>query len=478
MVSSRTIYSVIKTSLLYAMMFFVFGCASYHNRITDYYQKLGSSQFDLAEKALDKNALLQKPRNLLLFYMEKGRVAHLKGEYEASNKYFNQADLLVEDGLSTTGDIAVGLFLNSMSQNYKGEEFEIFMLHYYKALNYMYLGQTNEAIVEARRISLQNYAQGDKYKDKSTRYSKDAFSLNIQGLIYEYSGNYNDAFISYRNAVETYQSSKDGMYYGVAMPTSLKYDVIRMAAKIGFSGDVAKYERDFNLNAKDIPSGSGGEVVIFWENGRAPIKEQDNLYFTLAKGDSGSLVFTNALGFIIPLDFGIAGKTNLNDIHSVNIAYPKYIVQPMPFNKATVLVNDSKQAGFEKVEDLDALAVLTLKERAGKELGQILTRVAVKKAAEYAVKAAAKSNGKDGDANALLEGIGLGVQLFNFFSEKADTRNWQTLPAQINYSRVPLELGQNKLKITMERPNGQRIEHNVEINGTGKMQFYNFATMK
>ena len=72
MVSSRTIYSVIKTSLLFAVMFFVFGCASYHDRITDYYQKVGSSEFDLAEKALDKNALLQKPRNLLLFYMEKG----------------------------------------------------------------------------------------------------------------------------------------------------------------------------------------------------------------------------------------------------------------------------------------------------------------------------------------------------------------------------------------------------------------------
>ncbi|KUF38677.1 hypothetical protein AS361_05430 [Myroides marinus] len=477
MVLSRTIYSVIKTSLLMAVMFFVFGCATYHDRITDYYQKLGASEFDLADKALDKNSLLQKPRNLLLFYMEKGRVAHLKGEYEVSNRYFNQADLLVEDGLNTTGDLAVGLFLNSMSQNYKGEEFEIFMLHYYKALNYMYLGQANEAIVEARRISLQNYAQGDKYKEKATRYSKDAFSLNLQGLIYEYNNNYNDAFIAYRNAVETYQSSKDGTYYGVAMPTHLKYDVMRMAARNGFNGDLAKYERDFNLKLKNLPESPGGEVVIFWENGRAPIKEQENLFFTLAKGESGSLVFTNALGFVIPLDFGIAGKTNLNDIHSVNIAYPKYIVQPLPYNSATVVTNESTKNSFEKAEDIDALAVLTLKERAGKELGQILTRVAVKKAAEYAVKAAAKSNGSNGNPDALLEGIGLGVQLFNMFSEKADTRNWQTLPAQVNYTRVPLQLGKNTIKVTMERPNGQRIEHNVEIEGNGKMKFYNFATM-
>ncbi|WP_121965410.1 COG3014 family protein [Myroides sp. N17-2] len=477
MVSSRTIYSVIKTSLLYAMMFFVFGCASYHDRITDYYQKVGSSEFDLAEKALDKNALLQKPRNLLLFYMEKGKVAHLKGEYEASNKYFNQADLLVEDGLSTTGDIAVGLFLNSMSQNYKGEEFEIFMLHYYKALNYMYLGQTNEAIVEARRISLQNYEQGDKYNDKATRYSKDAFSLNLQGLIYEQNKNYNDAFIAYRNAVETYQSA-NGVYYGVKMPTTLKYDVMRMASKMGFAGDVAKYEKEFNLKLKDVPVSSGGDVVVFWENGRAPVKEQENLFFTLAKGDSGALVFTNALGFVIPLDFGIAGKTNLSDIHSVNIAYPKYIVQPLPYTGATVTVKDSKVLPFEKAQDLDALAVLTLKERAGKELGKILTRVAVKKAAEYAVKAAARSTSKDSDANAILEGIGLGVQLFNMFSEKADTRNWQTLPAQINYVRIPLEIGKNSVKVSKTRANGQVVDGVVELEANGDMQFFNITTMK
>lgn len=478
MVSSRAIYSVIKTSLLFAVMFFVFGCATYHDRITDYYQKVGASEYDLAEKALDKNALLQKPRNLLLFYMEKGRVAHLKGDYESSNKYFNQADLLVEDGLSTTGDIAVGLFLNSMSQNYKGEEFEIFMLHYYKALNYMHLGRIDDAIVEARRISLQNYSQGDKYKDKTTRYSKDAFSLNLQGLIYEYCGNYNDAFIAYRNAVEVYQSSKDGTYYGVAMPKNLQYDVMRMADANGFGGDLTKFEKQFNLKYTREAKAPGGELVIFWENGRAPIKEAENMFFTLAKGDSGSLVFTNALGFVIPLDFGIAGKTNLNDIHSVNIAYPKYIVQPPPYTSAQIQANGASNTRFEKAEDIDALAVLTLKERAGKELGQILTRVAVKKAAEYSVKAVAKSNGKNGDPNAALEAIGLGIQLFNLFSEKADTRNWQTLPAQVNYARIPLQLGQNQIKMTLERANGQRVEHNVEIEGTGKMQFYNFATMK
>lgn len=474
MVFNRTIYSITKTLVLVALMFFVFGCASYHDRITDYYQRMLQQDYVGAESALDKNQLLQKPRNLLLFYMEKGKVEHLKGNYAVSNQYLNKADLLIEDQVTKTGDVMVGLFLNSMSQSYKGEEFEIFMLHYYKALNYLYLGQSQEALVEARRISLQNYDQGDKYNNKTTRYSKDAFSLNLQGLIYESSGNYNDAFISYRNAVEVYQSAVGGLYYGVSIPENLKYDVMNMADKLGFTNDLKRFEKEFSMPFKRYQPTEGGELVVFWENGTAPIKEEENMFFSLIRGDSGALVFTNALGIMIPLDFGIAGTTNLSDVHSVNIAYPKYISTPVPYVNAKVQVNGTATYALEKVQDIDVVAVSTLQERAGKELGKILTRLAVKKSAEYAVKSVARSN----DNNAVLEGVGLGLQLYNLFSEKADTRNWQTLPAVINYARVPLVKGMNQLTLELQKPNGEVIKQQVEIEAHGGMKFYNFTTMK
>ncbi|MBB1139609.1 COG3014 family protein [Myroides sp. WP-1] len=474
MVFNRTISSITKTLVPLALMFFVFGCATYHDRITDYYQRMTQEDYVGADKALDKNKLLQKSRNLLLFYMEKGRVEHLKGNYALSNQYLNKADLLIEDQVSKFGDVMVGLFLNSMSQSYKGEEFEIFMLHYYKALNYLYLGQSQEAIVEARRISLQNYQQGDKYNDKTTRYSKDAFALNLQGLIYESVGNYNDAFIAYRNAVEVYQSAVGGLYYGVSIPENLKYDVMNMANKLGFTGELRKFEKEFAMPFKAYQQAEGGELVVFWENGTAPVKEEESMFFSLIKGDSGSLVFTNALGIMIPLDFGIAGKTDLSDVHSVNIAYPKYISTPVPYTKAQVEVNGTATYVLEKVQDIDVVAVSTLQERAGKELGKILTRLAVKKSAEYAVKAAAKSN----DNNAVLEGLGFGLQLYNLFSEKADTRNWQTLPAEIKYARVPLVKGKNQLSFNLQRVQGQNVNQKVEIEANGGLQFYNFATMR
>lgn len=473
------LFSILKrTSVFFILVFFLFGCASYNQRITEYYNFVSSGDLEAAKKSLEKNKLLKKPRNQLLYDMEMGRLMHLRGEYALSNDYLNKADLLIEDGLSSGSDVVVGLVLNSMSQNYKGEEFEIFMLHYYKALNYMYLGQIQEAVVEARRISLQNYAQGDKYKDKLNRYSKDAFSLILQGLIYEYDRNYNDAFISYRNAVEVYSSAENGTYYGVKMPRDLQIDVMRMAYLVGFTGELRQFEQDFNINFNYQTPSPGGDLVIFWENGLAPIKEQEDVMFALVKGQSGGLFFTNALGLMIPIDLGIAGGTSLNNVHSLNIAYPKYLSIVKPYIRAVASVNNKGRYDFELIQDVDNLAVATLKERSARELSKILTRMAVKKSAEYTLKAAAKNNGSNGDANPLLEGLGFGVQLFNLLSEKADTRNWQTLPSQINYVRVALEQGENTIKVDLQPINGGKSQHEFKMQGRGNLQFYNFATMK
>lgn len=476
MVLKQTIFKLCKTSVLFGLMFFVFSCASYHDRISDYYQKVGAGDWVEAEKTLDKNPLLKKPRNKLLYLMEKGRLAHLAGEYAKSNQFLNEADLLFDVGLTSTGDAIVGAVLNPMSQNYKGEDFEVFMLHYYKALNYLYLGDKEAAIVEARRITLQTQAQKDKFNDKDSRYSKDAFSLIMQGLIYEADGDINNAFIAYRNAVEVYQQSEDGVYYGVSIPENLKYDVMRTAYKMGFTSELTKFESQFGLTFKDYTETAGGELVLFWENGVAPIKRQEDLFFTLVKGDNGSLFFTDALGgLMIPFDFGFSGSANLTDVHSLRVALPKYEARNPLYRSAVVSVNQDAFA-FELVEDVNTLAIQTLRERWGKELGGVLTRLAVKKATEYALTSSAKSsNGKN---DALLEGLGMGVQLFSMLSEKADTRNWQSLPGYISYVRIPLEKGTNEVKLRLTKANGAEVDDVIQVEGQGGLQFYNYSTLK
>jgi len=470
---------ILKTSTVGLLMFFVYGCASYNDKVASYYKKISLGDYQAAEKDLTKNSLLKKPRNKLLYLMEMGRVSQLNRDYEASNRYFNEADRLLEIGLGNVKDAIVGALVNPMNQNYKGEDFEKFMIHYYKALNYLYLNNTEDAIVEARRITLQSQEQTDKFNNKKNRYTKDAFSLMLQGLIYEHDKDVNNAFIAYRNAVEVYLDKTDSVYYGTPLPNSLKYDVMRMAYLNGFDSELQRFEKLFNMPYKHYTSAEGGELILFWENGLAPIKQQEDLVFSLVKGSSGDFVFTNAAGTIfIPIDRNVyTGSTSLNDVHSIRVAFPKYVTQTPYYTDANLKL-DSATYYFEKAEDINDLAVATLKQRFAKEMGKTLTRLAIKKAAEYTLKESAKGSGKNGKDNAILEGLGFGVQLYGLISEKADTRNWQSLPSQISYTRIPLKLGENKITIQLKSNDGNNLTDTINIKGNGTIKFLSYPTLR
>jgi len=471
--------NILGASFFLGLMLFLFGCSSYNDMIASYYKQISAGNYTEAIKELDKNKLLQKPRNKLLFLMEKGKASHLAGDYEASNQYFNEADQMLENGIGGAMDAVVGTLVNPMTQSYKGEDFEKFMIHYYKALNYVYLNRSEDAIVEARRISLQSQQQGDKFNDKDSRYSKDAFSLMLQGLIYERDRDVNNAFIAYRNAAEVYLKSKDQTYYGTKMPEELKQDVLRTADLNGFGSELNRFEELFGIKYKRTPAPEGGELIFFWENGMAPIKQQEELFFSLIKGSGGDLFFTNVGGtIIIPFYHEYSDSNfNLNGVESLRATYPKYIARA-PYYSSATLGNGQQTVSFEKAEDINELAFKTLDQRFLKEMGKVLTRLAVKKSAEYVLRQSAKGNGKDGKNNSLLEGLGIGMQLYSLISEKADTRNWQSLPANISYTRIPLQKGSNTITLNLKSSSGADETKTIEITGTGRLQFYNYSTLR
>ncbi|MCS3736565.1 COG3014 family protein [Mucilaginibacter dorajii] len=457
------------------MMLFLFGCTTYNQSLTSYYKNVYAGNYPQAEKDLDNNGLIQKPRNKLLYLMERGRVAHLRGEYELSNKYFNNADQLLDSGLNGAADAAVGLLVNSMSQTYKGEDFEKFMIHYYKALNYLFLNNTEDAIVEARRITLQAQDQGDKFNNKDNRYSNDAFALMFQGMLYEKNNDVNNAFISYRNAAEIYLKSPDQTYYGTPMPQGLKEDVIRTAMLNGFTTEADQFEKTFNIQFTPDKPAEGGELILFWENGLAPVKTQVDVFFSLVRHSDGGLFFVNGAGLEIPFDYsGDRNSVKLKSVESMRVAFPKYVAQIPYYSNGSIAVNN-QQIPLEKAEDINELAFKTLQQRTLKEMGKVLSRLAVKKIAEYSVRAAATSDGK---TNGVLEGLGYGIQLYSLLSEKADTRNWQSLPASISYARVPLQKGLNKVNIALKNAQGVTETKTIEIQGNGNTQFYNYATLR
>lgn len=473
-------------SALFITAVLLTSCASYNKQAGTYYTHLRQGNFEKAATALDNNKLLNKDRNRLLYLLERGKISHLLNQWDSSNKYLNEADDMMERTALSAKDIAVGTLINPMMQSYRAEAFEKYLVHYYKALNYIQLNQPQEAMVEARRISLTNYEQQDKTPN-SNKYADDAFSFMLQGLIYEKNKDINNAFIAYRNAADVYLKN-NGSYYETRMPEQLKKDVLRTASQNGFLDELSRYEKLFNITFTKEIIADGGELIIFWENGSAPVKTQQDLYFSLFKDAGGAFFFTDASGlFNVPYNLSSGYNTNdirLENLRSFRVALPRYQAQSVYFNSAGLQVNNITYP-LEQVENVNTLAFATLKERLVKELSTTLTRLAIKKLAEAAIRPADKKDNsgkteeekkKQEKKDNQREAIALGLQLLNFATEKADTRNWQSLPHSIFYTRVPLQKGVNEMVLQLN--GGSPSSVNLNVIGNGGMQFRNVCTLK
>ncbi len=463
-------------------------CVTYNQSMENYYAAVQSHDYDKAIHKLEKNKFINRNRNQLLYFFEAGKLYRLKSDFTTSNKYFNDADNFIESTKKSASDVIVGNLLNPMQQVYRGEDFEQFMVHFYKALNYSALGQTDEAVVEARRITLSVNAQGDKFTNKDRRYNTDAFALNLQGMIYEMGGDINNAFISYRNAADVYLKSGNN-YYGVNIPEQLKNDLLRTAVAMGFNSEKDQYEKLFNTSYKE-ESSQNGELILFLEEGRAPEKEERNFVLTSVAGTIGNFAFIDQDGYQsnIPFSYSSYGisESKLSTVRTLRIAMPVYKIVFAQRSNTNVSVNGNTYS-TQLAENINSLAVNVLKERFLTEISNAIARQLTKKLLEKGTQAAAEGIAKNEEkkapenateeekekkrkqnadnAQTIGEVAGLLVNVANTVTEKADTRNWQSLPAFVSYVRIPLAEGENNITI-----NANGTTKTIKVNGRKGIQ--------
>lgn len=458
--NKNNITAIFKTVPILLLIAFQ-SCATYNSKTADIEADLFSGDFNQAVTSIDQNKFLLKSRNRLLYLMEKGKIEHLLGNYESSNALFEEAYILIDDKIKTNAGQAVAAkFTNPMAEPYKGEDFEKVSIHYYKALNFFNMGMPNEALVEARRINIKLYEINENYAENKNKYSEDAFSQILQGIMYESVGDINNAFIAYRNA-EVIYTRNGGNYFGVPMPQQLKDDLLRTSKAMGFTQEYEDYRKQFNVPAEPVAKkgkkGSKtpapvnkepevtGEAIVFWENGLGPAKDQ--IVITAAGGGGifyGSYYDEGQLEeIIIPIPPG----ANIGNINA--IAIPKYRKRESYYSKATVTVNGQEKP-FELAQDFYPIAKQCLKDRMLRETIDLVLRFATKKATSAGLGMLADNFLGDGAGDL----VKLGADAAGAATEKADTRNWQSLPSAISYARLPLQEGDNSFVIKKYGPQG------------------------
>ncbi len=458
----RTRASIIVNAVL--LIVCLSSCATYYDKIIQFHSNLDAQDYTAAEKSLQTNKFIHRKRNRALFCLEAGKLYHLQHNFDSSNYYFNLADILMDEK-NNIKNLAGEILINSAQTTYNGEDFEKVMLQYYKALNYFYLGKKEDAIVEARRMNLRLMDLGNKRGNEKRNYKNDAFGQWFMGVLYESNNDYNNAFIAYRNAADLYENNKN-VYYGVVIPEQLKKDVIRTALYNGFSEQAREYQDKWGIHV-DLPKKGQSELVVIWENGIAPVKQENDVFFTLAKNQFGAFSFISNDGYInIPFNWPSYSKgSNIkpSELGAFRIAFPKYVMQ-MPFYNQAFIKQDSVNYKLEMTEDLNIIAVEVLRDRLVKEAAIALSRLAIKKAAEYELRREKQ------------EGLGAIVEIAGLIMEKADTRNWQSLPANIQFARIPLQEGENKLTLQLKGQTTDSIPLTVKSNGG--LQIINLCNLK
>ncbi|HZI26351.1 MAG TPA: hypothetical protein VFD46_14800, partial [Chryseolinea sp.] len=158
-------------------------------------------------------------------------------------------------------------------------------------------------------------------------------------------------------------------------------------------------------------------------------------------------------------------RADLARLEIFRVAFPRYRERGLYFHSAKLDL-DSNQYNLELAEDINKIAFHSLNQRMLKEFGKGLLRAALKKAAEHSIR-------KEDDR------LGAIIGAVNAITEKADTRNWQTLPHSIYYARVPLEEGANPVKFTLQSNNQRNIDYSFTYTAKkGQTLFHTFSSLE
>jgi hypothetical protein len=388
----------------------------------------------------------------LLFALEDGLLLHVAGDPELSNSRFEFAERRVDELYTKSIMRAVlSLVTSDLILKFEPRGIENFLVNYYRALNYLQLDESQEALVEWRKLASKlqfSRVQGD------APYLDPPFFNYLAGLGLELDDP-NDAYISLRLAEAGYREQ------GGRPSDDLIFDLMRLAANLGFGDHLELYRNRYGdrLGGADGAGDSDrGEVVVLLEDGLvAPIAEV-NAYVPIieeravvALGDNRDLQLGLAemlaheywegdydgvterhakrkeVAYVLPLSFPVYGRGEaaVQRLTAV-IAADTAEAEPL------LRVSDLQQAAFE-----DRLLGIYAK---------TIARAIVK----YAAAAKLREEAEEEGGEAAGEVVGFLANVVNVATERADTRAWLGLPNRIWISRLKVPAGHHELRMIID----------------------------
>jgi hypothetical protein len=371
---------------------FLSACATYTDKIREIRNELVSGNEALALALLEKSDLAGQKRNTVLFHMERGMLKYISGQYEQATQDWTYAIQRSEDLYTTSlSKVAASLTISEDMTDYEGEDHEKIFLPIFSSLAFFSRGDLNKALVEIRKTyEMIGQLKLDREEAKNIL---DGFPHFISALLFEASLNWDNAIIEYRKALVKYsnQGGNQAEAIKAMIADSLwKIAEFRRRTEVVSQLQQAGYKRPAASLQETLKD---GEVLVLVEEGQSPVK--------------------------VAQDFSVNLGSSV-----VNVSYPQYQHISSPSSSTRILCNGKACGASVMSSDIGELSHNALERRRLKDFAKMTARLFIK---EQARQAARKHLGELGN---------LAVMAANFATERADTRSWTLLPANLQFARV------------------------------------------
>jgi uncharacterized protein len=366
--------------LLVAALVFLSSCATYQSRIEQARTRLLSGDCAAAIESFKKLKNDSKD-DKLLYLMEEASALQICNEFEQSNKALIEADKLSEElDYHSVSRIAGATLLNEELIQYKSNSFEKLFINALATINFLELGQYDDALVEARRIN-------EKY-NKLAAENKKSFELNslaqyLSALSWELSGQYDDACIDY---VKSYKLDPTFHYVGLS-----GLSACAKASRFKEFDELSKSLRPLPNELALAKQKNKNEIIIVFLQGLGPRK-----------------VFRPDYDIVPNL------QPTLSITKKIQVAY--------------------QQAAVNKIQLSDS--VYSVEKAALATLNSEVSSLAARRLGARVVKEVVADQIRQKD-----KGLGAVAWLLMVGSERADLRNWTLLPSTIQVVKVTADPG-------------------------------------
>jgi hypothetical protein len=237
------------------------GCATYQAKMTEARRLLSMNQPSQAAAQLEPLAN-EVGKDQLVYILDYATALQLAGRYKESALALERAERIADiQDYHSISKVTSSLVLSEDMVQYKGENFEKVLINGINAINFLELGDLDGALVEVRKLNQKLYKF--KYEAKQD-YEQSPYAYYLSGVIWEADHKWDDAYIAYKSA---YELAPDY--------APLREDLFRSAIKAQRSDEVADLKKKFP-DLKFRPEWKNpemAEIVLVYQQGWGPRKE-------------------------------------------------------------------------------------------------------------------------------------------------------------------------------------------------------------